>query len=617
MLKPLVNRLLRLATTNMTMSSERAFWFVMEPISRFKVMVFWVFLLGVLTGFLEGASVGLIALSVIVITGGDQCLPQIANVIEYTGLGLCAPDSYDKEKMFIMLLIMGAAGQLIKAATQYLASVIQAYLQSNVIYYLQSRVIDHMMSLHYHQLSLYSAGDKQQFITNSQAASVVLNVLNSTVVTLFTFICYFVLLVVMSWQLSVFSALILAVVSLAILPLIRRLAHIGRQIIRNGVKLAKTSIDYFQAVKLIKLYGNDTRVSSVIKETIWRGNKLAREGTIITSVLAPVQETVIILVGVGVLLIGHYDVFESLSQPLPSLLGYVMVLYRCGGRLTELNIIRATLSKAMPKVAYVADFLNVSDKLVQRTTGERVPKDWQTISIEHLSFSYGSEQVLEDVSLTIKRGERIAVVGPSGSGKSTLIDLIAGLHDPTQGLVRIDEVKSVEALPDSWFSLFSVVSQNDLILDTTVKENLLFPNPEATNEELERACRIAYAHDFITALDQGYDTPLGERGSKISGGQIQRIALARAIIKNTSILILDEATSALDVLSEKNIVKAVQSLDEDRTVLMIAHRLSTVVNADRIIVLENGRIVDQGHHEELRSRPGLYKKMWDTQSNEH
>ncbi|NKB64481.1 MAG: ATP-binding cassette domain-containing protein [Gammaproteobacteria bacterium] len=616
MFKSLVNQILRLLAKRMSMSMERVFWFVLEPISQFKFVVFCVFALGVLTGFVEGISVGLIALSVVVITGeGNQCSAQISEVVDFFGLGLCV--NFNKESMFILLLMTGAGTQIAKACLQYLAHVVNAYLQSKVVYYLQARVMDHIMSLHYQTLSQYSAGDKQSLIGYSSGAAVVLTALNSTIITGCMFLAYFALLVAMSWQMSIFSSIILIVMSIAILPLLRRLGRVGKQITNNGIKLAKTSIDYLLAVKLIKLYGNDGVVLSNIKETLWRGSKLARDGAIIASLLGPLQETVILFIGIGVLLVGHYQMFESISQPSPTLLGYVMVLYRCGGRFAELNLIRAHLAKAIPKLEYVANFLRTDNKIFQRTTGVEVNRDWNQIALDAVHFRYDerSEPVVSDISLTIPRGERVAIVGRSGSGKSTLVDLIAGLIDPSEGQVSIDEISSKKALPSSWFSCFSVVSQNDLIFNASVKQNLLFANPDASDDEIIQACKTAYAHEFISEMSNGYDSPLGERGLKVSGGQIQRIALARAILKDSAVLILDEATSALDVLSEKSIIKAVHELDHTRTVFMIAHRLSTVVKADRIIVLDKGRIVDEGTHDELKNKKGLYKEMWDTQAN--
>ncbi|NKB75749.1 MAG: ATP-binding cassette domain-containing protein [Gammaproteobacteria bacterium] len=616
MFRSLTNRVLRLFARNMSISTERILWLTLEPISRFKFGVCSVFSLGVLSGLLEGLSVGLIALSVVVITGeNEQCSAQISGVVDFLGLDLCV--DFDKESMFILLLLLGASGQVIKACVQYLTQVVNAYLQSKVVFYLQTRVMEHIMSLHYQSISQFSAGDKQSLLGHAAAPSVVLTAINSIIVTSCTFLGYFVLLVGMSWQLSVFSSVILIVMSIAILPLLRRLGRVGKEVTKNGVKLAKTSIDYLLAIKLIKLYGNDRMVLSTIKDILWRGNKLKRDGAIIVGLLAPLQETVILFIGVGVLLVGHYQILASISQPLPTLLGYVMVLYRCGGRFAELNIIRAQLAKVAPMLGYVAEFLRVDDKRFQRTTGIEIPNDWKAITLDKVCFRYSekSEGVINDVSLTISRGEKLAIVGRSGSGKSTLIDLIAGLNDPSEGEVSIHEVPSGKALPASWFSCFSVVSQSDLIFNASVRENLLFANPNASEEQIIAACKIAYAHEFISEMADGYDSPLGERGLKISGGQIQRIALARAILKNSSVLILDEATSALDVLSEKNIIKAVYGLDRVRTVLMIAHRLSTVVNADRIIVLDRGQIVDQGVHADLKDRPGLYKEMWDTQSS--
>ena len=587
----------------------------MEPVSKYKLLFTLVFVFGIITGLLEGVSVGMIALSVMAITSQEtECMTQIANVVDFLGLSYCDP--YDRNQMFIILLLLGAVLQVLKGGVQYLTTYMSAHLQSRVVYYLQKRTTSHLMSLHIQDMGRLSMGEKQSLIRYSSSANSIIDVLKSIIIATFTFLSYFVLLVTMSWELSIFSAVILVFLSVVILPLIKRLGKIGRETTGVGVTSTRLSIDYFQAAKLIRLSGNDKNVLSIIHDIIWKGNALARKGNILSGLIQPIQETAIILSGVLVLLVGYLGIFEFIAQPLPQLLAFVMVLYRCGGRLAEINLIRARLANAIPNVEYVADFLRKDDKTFQRTTGQTIADDWNAIAVNNVSFHYiqSNEQVIEDVSLRIKRGETIALCGPSGSGKSTLIDLISGLYDPSEGDINMAGVKSVEALPESWFAQFSVVSQDDLILDKTVKENLMFVNPDATMEQIRHACKIAFADGFINEMENQYDTPLGERGLKLSGGQIQRIALARAILKQSPVLILDEATSALDVLSEKRVVDALQQGGEEKTVIMIAHRLSTVVNADRILVMQEGRIVDEGTHDELRQREGVYKKMWDSQA---
>src|SRR5690606_18435475 len=230
---------------------------------------------------------------------------------------------------------------------------------------------------------------------------------------------------------------------------------------------------------------------------------------------------------------------------------------------------------------------------------------------EHVSFSYEpGTPVLEDVTFTIEPGETVALVGPSGAGKSTLVNLIARFYDPDSGVVRVDgyDLRTVD--PRSLRRQIGLVPQDPVLFGISIAENIAVSRPDAGMEEVRRAAELAHAHDFITRLPAGYDTVAGERGASLSGGQRQRIAIARAILADPRILILDEATSALDSESEAAIHAALQRIRQGRTVILIAHRASTVMMADRIIVLDRGRVVQQGTHQELSQRPGLYRRLY-------
>ena len=238
----------------------------------------------------------------------------------------------------------------------------------------------------------------------------------------------------------------------------------------------------------------------------------------------------------------------------------------------------------------------------------------QEIRFDNVSFTYEKEPVLKNINLTIKKGETVALVGSSGAGKSTLADLVPRFYDPTDGQITIDGVPVSEININSLRDLMGIVTQESILFNDSVAKNIAFAKPNAREEDIVQAAKIANAHQFITELDEGYQTSIGERGGKLSGGQRQRISIARAIMKNPPILILDEATSALDTESEKLVQEALTNLMKNRTSLVIAHRLSTIQHADKIVVMDKGRIVEQGTHQELIALKGIYHKLINMQS---
>jgi subfamily B ATP-binding cassette protein MsbA len=231
------------------------------------------------------------------------------------------------------------------------------------------------------------------------------------------------------------------------------------------------------------------------------------------------------------------------------------------------------------------------------------------IEFKNVSFAYSGEYVLKNINLKIPKGKTIALVGPSGGGKSTLADLIPRFYDATTGSITMDGIDIKNIRLKSLRDKIAIVTQESILFNDSVYNNILFGKPNATEEEVIQAAKVAFAHDFIMELENGYQTNIGDRGMKLSGGQRQRISIARAVLKNPEILILDEATSALDNESEKWVQEAVSALMQNHTALVIAHRLSTIQHADEIIVIEKGEIVQRGKHLELVASEGLYKKL--------
>ena len=276
--------------------------------------------------------------------------------------------------------------------------------------------------------------------------------------------------------------------------------------------------------------------------------------------------------------------------------------------------IRVKLARTLPQLEIVGNFLKRGAYAVKSGSVE-ISVIKKGIHFDNVSFCYskGSKDVLRNISFSIPVGNTIALVGASGAGKSTIADLLIGLFQVERGSIVIDGENSRNVSQGQWREKIGVVEQNVFLLNTSILENIRFARPEASVESIVNAAKIAQAHGFIERLDNGYDTVIGDRGYGLSGGQQQRISLARALIRNPQLLILDEATSSLDTESERMIQEAIDSMHSMRTILVIAHRLSTIVNADQIILLEDGEILERGTQKELLAKGGRFAELWSLQ----
>lgn len=281
----------------------------------------------------------------------------------------------------------------------------------------------------------------------------------------------------------------------------------------------------------------------------------------------------------------------------------------------QLNNSRSEFANVIPSTIIVTEFLRKDDKPLMKNGTEPYRKLEKGIHFDHLSFSYTGHKdvVLKDVDLWLPKGTTLALVGGSGAGKSTLADLLPRFYDTTEGRITIDGKDLRDFDLRSLRKSMGIVSQDTFLFNNSVRNNIAYGRPDATEQEVIEAAKLANAYEFIMNLPEGFDTPLGDRGILLSGGQRQRIAIARALLHNPDILILDEATSALDTVSEHLVQQAIERLSRDRTTLVIAHRLSTVKNADKIAVLDKGQVVETGTHEELLSKGGYYAKLYSMQ----
>ena len=419
----------------------------------------------------------------------------------------------------------------------------------------------------------------------------------------------------LNWQLTL-------MIALAMPPLVLLTVRFGRKIRKKSRKRQQiigdqvgSMIQMFSGIKVVKAFRSEDAESRRFREVnqslFKREMKVAWTHALSRSVTELFNNvTYIVFLGVGVY--GILKAMFGLTLPvLVAFLGLATTLYR---PIKSLSKAYNEVSDAMGGIERVAEVLDLEPDIRDKENARTLSEVREEIRFDHVCFSYdGGQMVLKDIDLTIRKGETVALVGRTGVGKTTLTDLIPRFYDPNQGRVLIDGEDIREFTRDSLLQHIAVVTQEAFLFDTSIEENIRYGKPNATEEEVHRAAEAAHIHDMIVSLPEGYKTRVGDRGGRLSGGERQRITVARAILKNPSILILDEATSSLDAESEQWVKKAITNLMKGRTTVAIAHRLSTIQNADRIVVLEDGRITMIGRHEDLLQRDGLYQELCELQ----
>ncbi|CAC8257144.1 Lipid A export ATP-binding/permease protein MsbA [Staphylococcus aureus] len=348
---------------------------------------------------------------------------------------------------------------------------------------------------------------------------------------------------------------------------------------------------------------NTNFLARALKHTRWNAYSFAAINTVTD--IGP-----IIVIGVG----AYLAISGSITVgTLAAFVGYLELLF---GPLRRLVASFTTLTQSFASMDRVFQLIDEDYDIKNGVGAQPIEIKQGRIDIDHVSFQYNDNEapILKDINLSIEKGETVAFVGMSGGGKSTLINLIPRFYDVTSGQILIDGHNIKDFLTGSLRNQIGLVQQDNILFSDTVKENILLGRPTATDEEVVEAAKMANAHDFIMNLPQGYDTEVGERGVKLSGGQKQRLSIARIFLNNPPILILDEATSALDLESESIIQEALDVLSKDRTTLIVAHRLSTITHADKIVVIENGHIVETGTHRELIAKQGAYEHLYSIQN---
>ena len=565
----------------------------------------------VVAAFSEGLTLAIIFLAVDVLTAASGSTavpwPWLANWLAPLPLSVLAA----------LLMAAAVLAQGLQSLMRYCSKVWVGYFAARCRANITALIHRQVLSLSFPCASQYKVGELTVF--SSAATSAVqqqIEIFSDLAVSLLMALVYLlVLLRISPWLLL--AAVALATVITAIQKTLEPRVRAGAQRqMAVDTAISALVVEDYQALRLLHSSGQlelaDRRLQGLMgdMELAYRG-QMRR-----LAVLEPVASflpilAVALIVSLSLVLLG-----VQAAQVLPSLVTFVLALQRLNVRLGSIAGSWNALTDNSARLALTDQILERSDKQFRRLGGSRFEGLTREIRFEAVSLSYAPDQsaALSHLDFSLPQGHTLALVGPSGAGKSSIADLLVGLYDPSEGQIWVDDQPLNSLDLPSWQQRLGVVSQDTFLFNASIAENLCFGLEGVSQRQLERAAAQAQAAGFIESLPEGYNTLVGERGYRLSGGQRQRLSLARALLRQPELLILDEATSALDSANERLVQQAIQQLEGQCTVLVIAHRLSTIVNADQILVMDRGRIIQCGSHQQLLESVGMYQQLWQHQS---
>jgi subfamily B ATP-binding cassette protein MsbA len=516
----------------------------------------------------------------------------------------------------IVVLVM--AGLLLKNAFFYTAEALGVKVREGIVADMRSRLYGHLLRLPLGFFDRQKAGQllARVFTDTAQTKELITYTVADVLKHGVSLLAFVAMLLLISWKLTLLVLIVVPLFLGFIKPMLGRLRRGFRKAYDAQGELTSMLQETASGTRLVKAYGAEGYEQERFRQTnrtFYKSYVRTERLRLISSPLSEVLGSFVTLILVWV---GAQFVFSG-EMTAEAFLTFLTISLRVQSPIKALTTLPA---RAQAALAAADRFFEILDSAVEADSGRgvRIERFEKGVAYEDVYFAYdGEDQVLEGVSFEVKRGEVVALVGPSGAGKSTVVDLLPRFYEPQRGRITIDGIDVAELELDSLRDLLGVVSQETVIFHDTVRANIAYGAVDRySQEEIEAAAQTANAHGFIEQLPEGYDTVLGDRGVRLSGGQRQRIAIARAILRDPPLLIFDEATSSLDTESERLVQQAIDRLLANRTVIVIAHRLSTVQGAHRIVVFDDGRIVELGRHEELLARNGVYRRLHDLQFNQ-
>ena len=541
-----------------------------------------------------------------------KCLDGVINYFYTAAFGT----EFVTTHLLALLSVILILCNVLSNAFRYLGSMTVETMRTRTLQRMRNEMFDRTMAMNVGYFSDQRKGDLMSKITSD--VMVVQFCITNTLQVMFRepflIIGYLALMINISWQLTLFSILYLPVVALIIGSIVKRLRHPAKKGQQHMGEMVSVMEESLSGVKAIKSYNAFSYISNKFHSINASMSNILLSMARKQQMASPMSEFLGITAISVVLVFGGSLVMKGLMTA-SGFVAYIAAFSQLTRPLRSFIDQFANINQGIAAGERIFSIIDAESSVQDSKDAVALEEFKDKIEFKNISFSYdSSREVLHEVSFTVRKGETVALVGPSGGGKSTLSELIPRFYDPQTGEISIDGKPLAAYTQQSLRAKMGIVSQDTILFNDSIRANIAMGREDATDEQIMAAAKIANAHDFIMQTEAGYDTNVGDRGMKLSGGQRQRLSIARAVLRNPEILILDEATSALDTESEKLVQEALTSLLEGRTSVVIAHRLSTIHNADRIIVIDSGRIAEQGTHAELMARNGIYAKLIEMQS---
>ena len=503
---------------------------------------------------------------------------------------------------------------IIKNIFLYIKNIALTYVQFNLITGIRNKLYDH-----FHNLSI-SFFDKNR---SGELTSIIVNDVSNMRIALGTsfhkvfiepinILTFVFILFVINIKLATIALFIIPVTSFIILLIGRSIRRKSKRTAEQIAGIMGRITEILNSIRVVKAFANEDYEKDRFKKQQDKYYSLITRRAKLKLTASPITETIGAIIGVLLLWIGGLDVLVLQTMNSEDFIRFILIMFSVLGPIRLLSNVSIQLQMGIASAERVFNILDTKPDIKEKQDCINLGIFQESIELKNVGFFYeNNEPVLENISFDIKKGKMVAIVGPSGAGKSTIADLISRFYDVTTGAILIDGNDLRDLNINSLRNNLGIVTQETILFDETIEFNIAYGKVQYTRSELIEAAKAANAYDFITQQPEGFQTIIGEKGSKLSGGQRQRIAIARAILRNPPILILDEATSSLDTNAEREVQIAIENLMRERTTIVIAHRLSTIKQADLIIVLENGKIVEHGNHESLLHNGQLYSQLYN------